>query len=27
MTFGGVTFSPGDILHADQDGVVLLPRS
>ncbi len=26
VTFGGVTFSPGDILHADDDGVVLLPR-
>ncbi|WP_199433586.1 ribonuclease E activity regulator RraA [Qaidamihabitans albus] len=23
--FGGVTFSPGDVLHADDDGVVLLP--
>jgi regulator of ribonuclease activity A len=27
VTFGGVTFHPGDILHADDDGVVLLPRS
>jgi regulator of ribonuclease activity A len=27
VTFGGVTFQPGDILHADDDGVVLLPRS
>jgi regulator of ribonuclease activity A len=26
VTFGGVTFCPGDILHADDDGVVLLPR-
>jgi regulator of ribonuclease activity A len=26
VTFGGVTFHPGDILHADDDGVVLLPR-
>jgi regulator of ribonuclease activity A len=25
VTFGGVTFHPGDILHADDDGVVLLP--
>ncbi|WP_328370127.1 ribonuclease E activity regulator RraA [Streptomyces sp. NBC_00457] len=25
VSFGGVTFSPGDILHADGDGVVLLP--
>lgn len=24
VSFGGVTFSPGDILHADGDGVVLL---
>ena len=27
VTFGGVTFGPGDILHADQDGVVLLPKA
>ena len=27
VTFGGVTFYPGDILHADHDGIVLLPRS
>ncbi|MGP3769638.1 ribonuclease E activity regulator RraA [Streptomyces sp. SDT5-1] len=27
VTFGGVTFHPGDILHADEDGVVLLPSS
>jgi regulator of ribonuclease activity A len=26
VTFGGVTFHSGDILHADDDGVVLLPR-
>jgi regulator of ribonuclease activity A len=26
VTFGGVTFYPGDILHADDDGIVLLPR-
>ncbi|WAP60038.1 ribonuclease E activity regulator RraA [Streptomyces sp. S465] len=25
VSFGGVTFHPGDILHADTDGVVLLP--
>ncbi|HWG63951.1 MAG TPA: ribonuclease E activity regulator RraA [Streptosporangiaceae bacterium] len=25
VTFGSVTFQPGDILHADDDGVVLLP--
>ncbi|MEU9290550.1 hypothetical protein AB0D57_39395 [Streptomyces sp. NPDC048275] len=25
LTFGGITFTPGDILHADDDGVVLLP--
>jgi regulator of ribonuclease activity A len=25
VTFGGVTFQPGDVLHADDDGVVLLP--
>ncbi|MGW0790610.1 ribonuclease E activity regulator RraA [Streptomyces sp. NPDC002911] len=27
VSFGGVTFTPGDILHADADGVVLLPRA
>lgn len=27
VTFDGVTFRPGDILHADGDGVVLLPTS
>jgi regulator of ribonuclease activity A len=26
VTFGGITFHPGDVLHADDDGVVLLPR-
>ncbi|MEU9342699.1 ribonuclease E activity regulator RraA [Streptomyces sp. NPDC048278] len=26
VTFGGVTFHPGDMLHADDDGVVLLPN-
>lgn len=25
VSFGGVTFTPGDIPHADRDGVVLLP--
>jgi len=25
VTFGGVTFSPGDTVYADEDGVVLLP--
>jgi regulator of ribonuclease activity A len=27
VAFGGVTFYPGDILHADDDGIVLLPQS
>jgi regulator of ribonuclease activity A len=27
VTFGGVTFYPGDILHADDDGLALIPRS
>jgi regulator of RNase E activity RraA len=27
VTFGNVTFRPGDILHADDDGIVLLPRA
>ncbi|MFE2750086.1 hypothetical protein ACFXKS_38615 [Streptomyces scopuliridis] len=27
VTFGGVTFRPGDILHADGDGIALLPRT
>jgi regulator of ribonuclease activity A len=26
VSFGAVTFHPGDILHADDDGIVLLPR-
>jgi hypothetical protein len=25
--FGNVTFQPGDILHADDDGIVLLPSA
>ncbi|MGD0375813.1 MAG: ribonuclease E activity regulator RraA [Streptosporangiaceae bacterium] len=25
VTFGHVTFQPGDLLHADDDGIVLLP--
>jgi regulator of ribonuclease activity A len=25
VTFGNVTFHPRDILHADDDGIVLLP--
>lgn len=25
VTFGGITFQPGDVLHADDDGIVLLP--
>jgi regulator of ribonuclease activity A len=25
VTFGGVTFSPGDLVYADEDGVVVLP--
>ncbi|MGW0713079.1 ribonuclease E activity regulator RraA [Streptomyces sp. NPDC002643] len=25
VTFGGVTFQPGDLLHADDDGIALLP--
>ncbi|NUP41581.1 MAG: ribonuclease E activity regulator RraA [Streptomyces sp.] len=27
VSFGGVTFTTGDILHADEDGVVLLPAT
>jgi regulator of ribonuclease activity A len=27
VTFGNVTFQPGDILHADDDGIVLLPSA
>ena len=27
VSFGGVTFNPGDILHADDDGIVLLPAT
>jgi regulator of ribonuclease activity A len=26
VTFGEVTFEPGALLHADEDGVVVLPR-
>ncbi|MDT0405265.1 MULTISPECIES: ribonuclease E activity regulator RraA [Streptomyces] len=26
VTFGGVTFRPGDVLHADDDGIALLPE-
>ncbi|MGW8989014.1 ribonuclease E activity regulator RraA [Streptomyces zhihengii] len=26
VAFGGVTFRPGDILHADDDGIALLPH-
>jgi regulator of ribonuclease activity A len=25
VTFGGATFRPGDVVHADEDGVVVLP--
>ncbi|MGI5499833.1 hypothetical protein [Lentzea sp. CA-135723] len=25
VTFGGVEFKPGDVVHADSDGVSLLP--
>jgi regulator of ribonuclease activity A len=25
VTFGGVTFKPGDVVYADEDGVVVLP--
>ncbi|HEX9355287.1 MAG TPA: ribonuclease E activity regulator RraA [Streptosporangiaceae bacterium] len=25
VTFGNVTFQPGDVLHADDDGIALLP--
>jgi regulator of ribonuclease activity A len=25
VTFGTITFQPGDMLHADDDGIVLLP--
>jgi regulator of ribonuclease activity A len=27
VAFGNVTFRPGDILHADEDGIVLLPSA
>ncbi|MGW0816554.1 RraA family protein [Streptomyces viridiviolaceus] len=27
VSFGGVTFAVGDVLHADEDGVVLLPEA
>ncbi|MFD4638167.1 ribonuclease E activity regulator RraA [Lentzea sp. NPDC058436] len=26
VTFGGIEFGPGDVLHADEDGVALLPE-
>ena len=26
LNFGGITWCPGDILHADMDGIVLLPK-
>jgi regulator of ribonuclease activity A len=26
VAFGGVVFTPGDILHADADGIAVLPR-
>lgn len=26
LNFGGITWRPGDILHADMDGIVLLPK-
>ncbi|MGW8380581.1 ribonuclease E activity regulator RraA [Streptomyces sp. ODS28] len=26
VTFGGLTFRPGDVLHADDDGIALLPE-
>ncbi|MFC7830598.1 ribonuclease E activity regulator RraA [Streptomyces sp. NPDC057375] len=26
VTIGGVTFRPGDVLHADDDGIALLPE-
>ncbi|MFI6875726.1 ribonuclease E activity regulator RraA [Streptomyces sp. NPDC050400] len=27
VTFGAITFYPGDVLHADDDGIALLPRT
>lgn len=27
VSFGGVTFHPGDVLYSDEDGVVLLPSA
>lgn len=27
VTFGGITFTPGDTLYADPDGVAVLPRA
>jgi len=27
VTFGHITFQPGDMLHADDDGIVLLPSA
>jgi regulator of ribonuclease activity A len=27
VTFGGVTFTPGELLYADEDGVIVLPST
>jgi regulator of ribonuclease activity A len=27
VTFGNATFGPGDAVHSDDDGVVVLPRT